>query len=193
MPIDKINGTAVGAIVTFFHQGRGGLYDIGIGIKYTPTPLWLVAPSIPINDDASLIYYNVQPSSNIWNTDLGNDRRVDVLKFIQVAGGPRDIGGNGFVLADWDREIFVHKTTLPITIQEQLASISGTLIIAWAYRVIGGIGNWLKYDPADPVGSTLLFYQNGDTAQIQVTWACVLSSPGKPTRSLVAGWNSFVW
>lgn len=194
MPIDKINGVSVGAVVTFAHIGRGGLYDIGIGIKYTPAPLWLVSPSIPINDDDSYLFYSNTVPGGIWNTDLGNDRRVDVLKFIQVAGGPRDIGGNGFVLADWDREVFVNKTSLPITIQEQLASISPYLIIAWAQRQTGGIWNSLMYDPADPQNSTLLFYQNGDTASIQVTQACVLSAPGKPARSLVAGWNyQFIW
>ena len=104
MPVSKVNGESFGATVTFHHRGTGGDFDVGIGIKYTPTPTWAYA-TVTLPNDPDWTPYSVDVSG-VWNTDLPHCRLVDVLKFIQVAGGPRDIGGQGFELADWDRDVY---------------------------------------------------------------------------------------
>lgn len=100
MTIGKLNGDVFGARVAFDYKGAGGSFDVGIGLKYTPTPTWAFATiTLPPCAAHQPFYVDVQ---GIWYTDLPNGREVETLKFFQIAGGPRDIGGGGFIEADWD-------------------------------------------------------------------------------------------
>jgi len=105
MPIAKFNGEQFRSTITFSHIGEGGAFDVGIALKYTPSPTWAFT-RISIPDTDETLHYTVDVSGT-FSTDLGGDRRIDVLKFIQQAGGPRDISGDGFEISDWDREVYV--------------------------------------------------------------------------------------
>jgi hypothetical protein len=100
----KRNGDTFRAKLTFNHKGAGGDFDVGIGVRYTPEPTWAYN-TVTLPDDPTAKSYTVEVEG-IWSTDLPTGRLVDVLKFIQVKDGPRDIGGQGFIIADPDRDVF---------------------------------------------------------------------------------------
>ena len=106
MAVDKLVGQDFRSTIAFYHYGEGGEFDVGIGLKYTPSPTW-AAKRITISNNSSNFWkvYRVEVSGTFM-TDLQDGRTVDVLKFIQVAGGQLDIGGNDFVIADWDRDVY---------------------------------------------------------------------------------------
>ena len=105
MAIDKYNGDGFGMVLTFEHIGAAEQVDCGVGVNWGSNPYWLFT-HIDTSDDANWTSYSTLNLIGLWDSDLPNDRLVDVLKFIQFRGGPQDIGGQGFIIADWDRDVY---------------------------------------------------------------------------------------
>jgi len=94
--------------LSFQHvSGPGGSYDIGIGLAPGNGQVtdWFASLKV-VPATLGLMTHVIQ---FIWPSNYTN-RSYDALKFIQVAGGPRDPGGNGFKIADWDRDVYVQST-----------------------------------------------------------------------------------
>lgn len=107
--ITKTPGASCRATITFLHSGGGGSFDVGIGLAPASTfghnnvtDWYALATVIPNHSTPT----NVTVVVNfLWPTGLA-DGNYDSLKFIQVAGGGRDPGGNGFLLANWDDDVY---------------------------------------------------------------------------------------
>ncbi len=109
MAISKLPGAACSVTLTFSHRGPGGTFDVGIGLApselvgHNPVVGWFpLAKAIPAHSAFTSVSVVV---TFAWPSSLG-DGNYDTLKFIQVAGGPRDPGGGGFLLADWDEDVY---------------------------------------------------------------------------------------
>ena len=115
MELPQTIGQSFPIVMSFGYIGPGGNFDVGIG----------VAPATPFITRARVeewAYNRVTlPSSENWKearvvvrvTSLSTGRK-DAMKFIQVAGGDRDPGGEGFIVADWDKNVFEITSTTPI-------------------------------------------------------------------------------
>lgn len=97
---EKVLGEPFRAKLYVDYRGPGGRFDIGIGLKYEPGATWAVK-SVYLGLEPVWATYEIIVEGT-WDTQLTLNRRVDVLKFVQTEGGPRDIGGNGFIIAAWE-------------------------------------------------------------------------------------------
>jgi len=107
--VPKTPGQAFTVALTFDHQGRGGNFDIGVGfapaaaIGYQNVTSWaFITQTIPdeTNWTAKTAYI-----TGLIPTTMALGLK-DILKWIQITGGPRDPGGNGFLLANWDQDVY---------------------------------------------------------------------------------------
>ena len=112
--LPKFPGDAVSALITFEHLGIGGMVDVGFGLAprggglgHNDVQYWIDAGglSVTLYDDISWEPYTVTVSGNLVADILPGS--WDCLKFIQIAGEPRDVGGNGFEVADWDDGVYL--------------------------------------------------------------------------------------
>ena len=109
MAIVKAQGGGFYVKLTFEHRGVGGSYDVGFGLAphsavgFHDVAYWWSLP-ISVSLDNVWTLYTVEFSESI-PLDMPSGLK-DVLKWVQTRDGPRDPGGNGFVLADWDEDIF---------------------------------------------------------------------------------------
>lgn len=84
--IPKHNGETFTAKITFMHTGAGGDFAVGIALNYTPTPTWAYQ-TITLSDDPNPQQYTVNVSGT-FETNLGPNKRINVLVFIQTSDGP---------------------------------------------------------------------------------------------------------
>jgi len=105
----KSIGDTFTATLTFQYQGPGGNFDVGIGF----------APAALVGFQNVTNFYPTTVSLPLVSTWTSRTVTVggqiptgmapglkDILKWIQIAGGSRDPGGNGYQLADWDQDVY---------------------------------------------------------------------------------------
>lgn len=107
--IAKTPGAVCSATLSFQHKGGGGNFDVGIGLAPASTfghnnvtDWFALLKAIPAHTSFTLVTVVV---SFLWPSNYANGN-YDALKIIQVEGGPRDPGGNGFLLANWDDDVY---------------------------------------------------------------------------------------
>ena len=98
----KANGDIFRADIAFYYSGIGGWLDVGIGLDYQPAPTWAWTSIFVAASGGKWVGAEV---AGYWNCNIDPGAGVYVLKFVQLEGGPRDIGGNNFIRADWDRGV----------------------------------------------------------------------------------------
>ena len=115
--ISKYPGGQFAANLLFEYQGPGGTVDVGLGF----------APAAAIGFQNVTDWFSVTvtlPAAATWITGpiVGVTSTIpytmalglkDILKWVQTAGGPRDPGGNGFLIADWDEDVY--NVIAPVT------------------------------------------------------------------------------
>lgn len=126
--LKKVPGQSYGARINFDHIGPGGSYEIGFGLApSSPTPrvdpsTWLFRNFVVPPD--ALKGGRFIDIDGIWPRGLPNGKYV-CMTFVQVPGGPKDPGGNGFLDADWDEGGFldggVYEQILP---QDEFSNLS---------------------------------------------------------------------
>lgn len=112
IPINRGGIVNIGILVNW--RGSGGTWDVGIGLAPRVEGLFAWGH----NNIVAFISgaYYVAPKGE-WVTlkfslagaipsDLPPGT-YDILKFVQVAGGPRDPGGDGYFAAKWSDDVFV--------------------------------------------------------------------------------------
>ena len=107
--IPKAVGNTFAGNLTFQYQGPGGSFDVGMGFApaalvgfQNVTHFFLTTTTLPL---ASTWTSKTLTVGGIIPTDMAPGLK-DILKWIQTAGGPRDPGGNGYKLADWDEDVY---------------------------------------------------------------------------------------
>ena len=113
--IPKAVGNTFAGNLTFQYQGPGGSFDVGMGFSpaaslfglpigtHKPvTHFFLTTTTLPI---ASTWTSKTLTVGGIIPTDMAPGLK-DILKWIQTAGGPRDPGGNGYKLSNWDDDVY---------------------------------------------------------------------------------------
>lgn len=108
-------GETHSASLTFSHKGGGGYFDTGIGLAragaagHNNVFIWffknIYIPSHTVFTPVAALISFPWPAGQ----QPGN---FDVLKFIQTTNGPQDPGGNGFLRADWDDDVYSLATAV---------------------------------------------------------------------------------
>ena len=124
MGLPKIVNGAVGATVSFSHSGPGGNYEVGFGIAqgrlvgHNAVLNWFFVTK-PISAHLTPTIVNI-PVDSFWPAGLPNGD-FDCLKFIQVPGGQHDPGGDFFIIAGWDDDVFTQAA--PIDVFASLSAV----------------------------------------------------------------------
>lgn len=137
--IPKYIGDSFQAKLKFEYKGVGGKYDIGIG--FAPAASWFKPPGVAGHNDVTHFFAKTDdlPGVTDWTShetiikgkipsDMTPNLK-DVLKWIQVEGGPRDVGGNGYQKANWDDEVYFIET-----------GISPSKLLLWGIAGVAGLG-----------------------------------------------------
>jgi len=114
--IDLYDFSAISVELTFRHRGPAAVIVAAVGLNWAGTPFWVQA-IVSLSDDASTHSYIMHMGNTFVspNNAVSVGRTIDTMKALQVVGGSLDIGGNGMLLADADRDVFTYRGVLADT------------------------------------------------------------------------------
>lgn len=135
IPIELVPGGSISFDLFFEYQGSGGEFDMGVGLAPSPSALEsgnrkndveeFLANVVKLDkasawkrmkvNISAIVPGSLKPTSSIPGASR---RSYDALKFIQVKGGRRDKGGNGYLLSDWDDDVFSVKALTAVGVVE---------------------------------------------------------------------------
>ena len=136
-------GDIFNCLLSFEYQGSGGAFDFGIG--FAPAGFLGLTRQVT-HWFTSSDPLSVLPPASSWKRiqlaifgTIPKDMALglkDILTWIQVDGGKRNADGSGFVLADWDQDVYDIKTavtTVPVTFYFSLENVPAPWT-AWVAR-----------------------------------------------------------